>query len=676
MSSLSPRPRLADDYETANDRDDPLAELARIVAETSNFEPMRPAARRVEPQVDFEAELINELRASIDVANDHAPPAAAPVANQAAAHVRPAPVPEAYGLRGTTDARQDDAAFDRALAAAPAEPAPTYAEPAYDDRAYAEVNPVAYDDRRYAQTGYADDGYADPAYTDPQYADGQYADGQYADPRYADARYADPAYADPQYVDPAYADPRYADAAYADERDGRADLSLDDFERELAATAAQRVEAGRGDARRPEPAFDSYDDFDDYDRLPPVEGELTADRAAAMAPPAAAALADAPTDGRLGMKLAAAAMGLVIIGGLGFLGYRAFGPTTVASTGGAPPVIKAEQQPAKVVPAGATPSKAESDRVAATNQQRIVARQEEPVDTVGNRQVRVIGPGAPAAEGEDEAPRRVRTVVVRPDGTIVQPNAGATPALPPAPAPAAPAATAPAAPAATASATPPAAPATAAAPAAPAPVLPPAPTPATPAVAAVPAPGVAQPQPAPTRPAAPAAPAAAAPAAAPAAPAAAAPAARPVPPPPATVAATRPVPPAPQNRATPPAAPAPAAAAPLPLVPPAATVATPPATVAAVPAPAATAPASGGGAFVVQLSSQRSEADARRDFQRFQSRFGGLLAGKSADIQTADLGNRGIYYRLRVGPGGSREEAVRLCEQIKSQGGDCVVARR
>jgi hypothetical protein len=395
-----------------------------------------------------------------------------------------------------------------------------------------------------------------------------------------------------------------------------------------------------------------------------------------MAPPAAA-LTDAPTDGRLGMKLAAAAMGLVIIGGLGFLGYRAFGPTTVASTGGAPPVIKAEQQPAKVVPAGATPAKVESDRVAAANQQRIVARQEEPVDTVGNRQVRVIGPGAPAAEGEDEAPRRVRTVVVRPDGTIVQPNAGATPALPPAPAAPAPAASAPAAPAAPAPATPPAAPATAATPAAPAPVLPPAPTPAAPAVAAVPAPGVAQPQPAPTRPAAPAAPAAAAPAATPAAPAAAAPAApaaRPVPPPPATVAATRPVPPAPQNRATPPAAPA--AAAPLPLVPPTTTAATPPTTVAAVPAPAATAPASGGGAFVVQLSSQRSEADARRDFQRFQSRFGGLLAGKSPDIQTADLGNRGIYYRLRVGPGGSREEAVRLCEQIKSQGGDCVVARR
>ncbi len=631
MSSLSPRPRTADDYGASNDQDDPLAELARIVAETSNFEPARPALRRVEPQIDFEAELFNELRASIDVADDRAAPSvAAP---------RAAVAPAAYQPQRNAAAYDDDAAFERAL----------HPAGGYDAAAYA---PTV--DARYADDGYADPRYADPnqAYADPNqgYAEAGYDPSAYADPYQADP-YAPEAYADdPRYAEPVY-DAHDRNAVYQDapRTDPRAEISLDEFERDLAATTRQSVGENRTSERRAEPSFDAYDDFDDYDTLPPVENELTADRSDSRVPTGGtAALADAPADGRLGMKIAAAAMGLVVIGGLGFLGYRAFGPNPVANNGGAPPVIRADAEPAKVVPQGATPAKTESDRVAPANQQRIVARQEDPVDTVGNRQVRVVGPGAQPAEGEDDAPRRVRTVVVRPDGTIVQPNAGAAPALPPTPTPAAPAAAA--APAATTA-------------------LPPAPSqPVEPTVAAVPAPavpapGVPQPQPAPSRPAVQAE--------APAAPAPEAPVARPTPPPPAAVAATRPVPPAPQQRQT--AAPA---SAPLPLVPPAAPAA--PTTVAAVPAaPAApAAPASGGGSFVVQLSSQRSEADARRDFQRFQSRFSGLLAGKSADIQTADLGNRGVYYRLRVGPGGSREDAVRLCEQIKAQGGDCVVARR
>ncbi|WP_139315249.1 SPOR domain-containing protein [Mongoliimonas terrestris] len=98
-----------------------------------------------------------------------------------------------------------------------------------------------------------------------------------------------------------------------------------------------------------------------------------------------------------------------------------------------------------------------------------------------------------------------------------------------------------------------------------------------------------------------------------------------------------------------------------------------PAPVAAAPAPVATAPASGSAAFV-QVSSQRSEAAAVSAFQSLQKKFPSLLGGVSPDVQRADLGEKGIYYRARIGQP-TREAAINLCERLKSAGGDCLIAR-
>jgi hypothetical protein len=81
------------------------------------------------------------------------------------------------------------------------------------------------------------------------------------------------------------------------------------------------------------------------------------------------------------------------------------------------------------------------------------------------------------------------------------------------------------------------------------------------------------------------------------------------------------------------------------------------------------------GNYVVQLASLRSEDVAVSTFRGLQQRFA-LLQQASPDIQRADLGDRGIYYRLRVGPYQTREEAVDLCERLKAAGGDCLVQRR
>lgn len=72
----------------------------------------------------------------------------------------------------------------------------------------------------------------------------------------------------------------------------------------------------------------------------------------------------------------------------------------------------------------------------------------------------------------------------------------------------------------------------------------------------------------------------------------------------------------------------------------------------------------------VQLASQRSEADARTTAQALVARFGPLFGGASMEVQRVDLGERGIYYRVRV-PATSLQAANTLCNNIKAAGGDC-----
>jgi cell division septation protein DedD len=86
-------------------------------------------------------------------------------------------------------------------------------------------------------------------------------------------------------------------------------------------------------------------------------------------------------------------------------------------------------------------------------------------------------------------------------------------------------------------------------------------------------------------------------------------------------------------------------------------------------------PATGGdGGYLVQVSSQRSEDQALASFASMQSRFPSILGGIRPTIQRADLGEQGIYYRVRIGPWTSRAEATEVCERLQAAGGDCFVA--
>jgi hypothetical protein len=109
--------------------------------------------------------------------------------------------------------------------------------------------------------------------------------------------------------------------------------------------------------------------------------------------------------------------------------------------------------------------------------------------------------------------------------------------------------------------------------------------------------------------------------------------------------------------------------APAPLAPPTPRASTGPALAAAPPA------AAGGGGYLVQLSSQRSEAEAQSSFRALQGRFPHQLGGRAPIVKRADLGSKGTFYRAMVGPFGSSSEADQFCSSLKSAGGQCLIQR-
>jgi hypothetical protein len=84
---------------------------------------------------------------------------------------------------------------------------------------------------------------------------------------------------------------------------------------------------------------------------------------------------------------------------------------------------------------------------------------------------------------------------------------------------------------------------------------------------------------------------------------------------------------------------------------------------------------SGGGSYVVQVSSQRNEADAQASYRALQGKFPSVLGSRAPLIKRADLGDKGVYYRAMVGPFASSEEATQVCGSLKSAGGQCVVQK-
>jgi hypothetical protein len=327
-----------------------------------------------------------------------------------------------------------------------------------------------------------------------------------------------------------------------------------------------------------------------------------------------------PSHRRKAIVAVAAVFALAVIGTAGAFGYRVLFSSSHSNE--PPPVIKADTAPSKIVPATSrsdqSSGKTISDRVGDRGQnEQMVSREEQPVDVKDKQVGTVTFPNQGGAQAATLGSGVVGSEPKKIRTIAIHPDqlADAAAAVPP-------------------MTTPPAS--------APAPKV---------SLAAV------KPVPLPTRVAASAPPAA----------------------------DTEPPPPAPAPRqVVARSAPAPVENAPMSLSPDSAPAAparaAAPARSAPAPtrlAPAASAPAAsgGGGNYAVQVSAQRSEAEAQAAFRALQGKFPSQLGNREPVIHRADLGDKGIYFRAMVGPFASSGEAGELCSSLKAAGGQCIVQR-
>jgi SPOR domain len=86
------------------------------------------------------------------------------------------------------------------------------------------------------------------------------------------------------------------------------------------------------------------------------------------------------------------------------------------------------------------------------------------------------------------------------------------------------------------------------------------------------------------------------------------------------------------------------------------------------------APAASGGSYVVQIASAPSPDQAQSTYASLNRKFGKIIGGRDMNIQKADIPGKGTFYRVRIAAG-SKKEAAALCAKYKSAGGQCLVAR-
>ncbi len=99
-------------------------------------------------------------------------------------------------------------------------------------------------------------------------------------------------------------------------------------------------------------------------------------------------------------------------------------------------------------------------------------------------------------------------------------------------------------------------------------------------------------------------------------------------------------------------------------------------------APAAPGPPAGpvpappeAGAFRIQLGSLDSAPAAEAEWRRLRRRHRDLLEALRPQVQRTDLGTKGVFYRLQVGPLAGAGRAKGLCEALARRNVPCLVIR-
>ena len=81
------------------------------------------------------------------------------------------------------------------------------------------------------------------------------------------------------------------------------------------------------------------------------------------------------------------------------------------------------------------------------------------------------------------------------------------------------------------------------------------------------------------------------------------------------------------------------------------------------------------GGLKLQLGAVRSEGVAREEWARIKRTNADLLGHLTAVAVRADLGDKGVYYRIQAGPVGDPATAERLCGALKQRHLGCIIVR-
>ncbi len=85
-----------------------------------------------------------------------------------------------------------------------------------------------------------------------------------------------------------------------------------------------------------------------------------------------------------------------------------------------------------------------------------------------------------------------------------------------------------------------------------------------------------------------------------------------------------------------------------------------------------TAPA---GSWVVQLMASNNKTATQNAWDGLVKKYA-VLKGKPHEVEIANLGAKGTFYRLLAGSYGTRNDADKLCNDIKALGGSCLVKKK
>jgi outer membrane biosynthesis protein TonB len=99
-----------------------------------------------------------------------------------------------------------------------------------------------------------------------------------------------------------------------------------------------------------------------------------------------------------------------------------------------------------------------------------------------------------------------------------------------------------------------------------------------------------------------------------------------------------------------------------------------PVAAATKPAPVAAKPAAAG-AYVLQIGAYKSQADADAAWKAYKAKHAALLSGYAPDVQQAQLGEKGTWYRLRIAGFSDKDGASATCDRLKADGGNCFLGK-